>query len=107
MDDTYRGRNSWIAVISIERLLYNCTPNKLLSAKSRPPKPNKKTDSLKTKTVSKTCYLRNNRYIKYGAPISATTIPAGMPSGETRFLPMVSAINSNQPPNNIATGINS
>ncbi|MNI76954.1 hypothetical protein D3C73_1332150 [compost metagenome] len=51
-------------------------------------------------------YFFNKRYIKYGAPIKATIMPAGMPEGSTMLRPIVSASNNSQPPMRIEIGIN-
>jgi hypothetical protein len=51
-------------------------------------------------------HFLNNKNIKYGAPINATIIPAGMPSGSTKLRPMVSASNNNNPPIKMEIGRN-
>lgn len=44
------------------------------------------------------------KYKKYGAPIIATTIPAGTPPGCNTILPIVSAITSKHAPTKMAIG---
>lgn len=44
------------------------------------------------------------KYKKYGAPIIATTIPAGTPPGCNIILPIVSAITSKHAPTKMAIG---
>ena len=44
------------------------------------------------------------KYKKYGAPMIATTIPAGIPPGCNAILPIVSAITSRHAPTKIAIG---
>ena len=51
-------------------------------------------------------YFFINKYIKYGAPIKATTTPAGIPFGSTRLRPIVSAKSKSQPPIRIEIGMN-
>ncbi len=47
----------------------------------------------------------NNKYKKYGAPMMAVMIPAGIPSGSTRFRPIVSESNNSHPPIRMTMGM--
>lgn len=48
---------------------------------------------------------RASKYKKYGAPITATTIPAGISDGWIIQRPIVSAINTSNAPASAAPGI--
>jgi len=49
-------------------------------------------------------YFRAMRYIKYGAPMTLTTRPAGMPTESSSTRPIVSATKSRIAPINAAAG---